>query len=286
MDIAVWRPLTEFCDSRRNSAPFPYGYVDNYLPADSLAELEPRFLDPVDHQSTNVLGKGKKRVAFRSPPLPAVVSEAGPDWVDAVRTLSSPEFLGPTWDCIRSLLAAEALPAGPYQDLVAELLSLSVSDLVVQFEFSSMEEGAYLPPHTDAADKLLSCVLYMPRDVWQPEWGGATEVYVPLGVGTDEKPRPNWGNRIGTRENFRTVDTIDFVPNRMFWFIKTANSWHGVSPVNAPPGIGRRSFNFSLALQPETLARPGLAQLIRRVSEFEEASTRSSTWSRLRSLRR
>lgn len=285
MHTAVWRPLTEFRDSRRSSAPFPYGYVDNYLPADTLVELEARFLDPVGHQNLNVLGKGKKRVVFRSPPLPDVAAEAGPDWVDAVRTLSSPDFLGLTWECIRSILVAEPLPAGPYRDLLAELLSLNVNDLVVQFEFSSLEAGAYLPPHTDAADKLLSCVLYMPQEDWRPDWGGATEVYVPLGAGTDETARPNWGNRIGAREQVRSVDTIDFVRNRMFWFIKTANSWHGVSPVSAPPGVGRRSFNFSVALQPETLARRRLAHLIRSVLEFEEAPTRSSARSRLRSPR-
>lgn len=271
MNTTAWRPFPEFCDSRIPDASFPFGYADDYLPEDLLTILEATFLDPAGHDRLNVLGKGKKRVMFRAPPVPDFVADAGPAWVDAVRTVSSREFMEPTWAAIRDILAAEPLPSGPYQDLVSEQLALAVDDLLVQVEFSSLEAGSYLPPHTDAADKLLSCVFYLPQDDWVAEWGGRTEVYVPLPTTDGEPAGPNWRNRIGTPDEVQTVDSVAFERNRMFWFVKTANSWHGVSPVSAPPGIGRRSFNVSIALRPETLERPRLAELVRTVVAFEEA---------------
>lgn len=276
MNTTAWRSLPQICDSRADDAPFPYGFADDYLPPDVLAELESSFLDPGGHERLDVLGRGKMRVKFRAPPVPDFVSEAGPAWVEAVQTISSRGFLEPTWECVRGILAAEALPTGPYQDLVAEQLSLGVDDLLVQLEFSSLEAGTYLPPHTDATDKVLSCVLYLPQDSWRTEWGGVTEVYAALPEDPGEHARPNWSNRTGTLKKFRLVESVALVENRLFWFIKTANSWHGVSPVSAPPGIGRRSFNFSVAVRPEALERPRMAELVRDVLAYEAAPSRRS----------
>lgn len=256
----AWRPLSE-CAGDQSSGPFPFGYVDDYLPEDLLAELQSTFPDPDRHELVQVLGKGKKRVVFRAPPVPEFVSAAGPEWAEAVTAVCSPHFLEPTWEWVRGRLAATPVHSEAYQELLEQRLALSVDDLIVQMEFSSLEAGAYLPPHTDAADKVLSCVFYLPVEGWDPTWGGVSEVYTPARV-----MGPNWHNRIGEREWFTVLDAVPYTPNRMFWFIKTEKSWHGVSPVTAPPGIGRWSFNVSLAIRPETLKRPGLAGALSKVA--------------------
>jgi hypothetical protein len=42
-----------------------------------------------------------------------------------------------------------------------------------------------------------------------------------------------------------------FVPNRLFFFVKSQNSWHGVSPLLCPPEVTRRSFNFNIEISTE-----------------------------------
>lgn len=254
------------CDVTTIDGPFPYGYIDDYLDPESLSVLTDTFLDPGTHPDLDVLGKGKKRLVFRAPPVPPLVADAGPAWVDAITTLTGRDFMSGTWDWVRAVYEGLDVPE-QYAALVRERCTLEVDDLVLQIEFSSIEAGAHLPPHTDAPDKLISCVLYLPDRPWDPAWGGETVAYRP----TDESRVDNWCSRGSTAEGMRLLGAVPFVPNRMFWFVKTHDSWHGVTPVTAPLGIGRRSFNVSLAIRPEALARPALASLQQQIDIRESA---------------
>jgi hypothetical protein len=254
------------CDVTTIDGPFPFGYIDDYLDPESLSLFTTTFLDPASHADVNVLGKGKRRLMFRAPPVPAIVADAGPAWAEAITHLAGRDFMGGTWDWVRGVYEGLDLPE-PYAALVRERCRLDVDDLVLQMEFSSLETGAHLPPHTDAPDKLISCVLYLPDSPWDAAWGGETVAYRPL----DETRVDNWCSRSTAVDGMRVIGAVPFVPNRMFWFVKTHDSWHGVTPVTAPPGVGRRSFNVSLAIRPEALARPALATLQQDIEARESA---------------
>ena len=85
-------------------------------------------------------------------------------------------------------------------------------------------------PHTDDPNKLITLVVsIMQLGEWKPEWGGGTEICLP-------KNRSLIFNQQNRHLDFDEVDVIKqfpFVPNQCVLFIKTYNSWHQVSPLQA-----------------------------------------------------
>jgi hypothetical protein len=109
-----------------------------------------------------------------------------------------------------------------------------VTELSARFEFSVMDSnGGHILPHTDAPNKLITLVISaLQPDEWNPEWGGGTEMCLP-------KDRSRIFNHVNKYMQFEEVDVIKhfpFVPNQCVLFIKTYNSWHQVSPIQAGPG--------------------------------------------------
>jgi FkbM family methyltransferase len=81
-------------------------------------------------------------------------------------------------------------------------------------------------PHTDAPHRLLSMLVYLPKDASIKHLG--TSVYVPKD--------PNFRCKGGPHhdfENFELVKTAPFLPNTAFCFLKTDNSFHGVAPITS-----------------------------------------------------
>lgn len=80
-------------------------------------------------------------------------------------------------------------------------------------------------PHTDAHHRLVSTLFYCPADDSQRHLG--TSVYVPrgndipLGVSGEHYPR----------DRFVKVSTAPFIPNSMFGFVVSPNSFHGVDTI-------------------------------------------------------
>lgn len=84
-----------------------------------------------------------------------------------------------------------------------------------------------LGPHSDAVTKVVTVLFYLPRDESQSHLG--TSIYIP-------KDR-NWRCPGGPHHSFDAFDrvaTMPFMPNSMFAFVKTDNSFHGVEPVTDP----------------------------------------------------
>lgn len=81
-----------------------------------------------------------------------------------------------------------------------------------------------LGPHTDAKSKVLSFLFYLPPDASMAPLG--TSLYVPKETGFTCEGGPHYGF-----ERFRRVHTMEYVPNTLFAFMKTPNSFHGVEPI-------------------------------------------------------
>lgn len=84
-----------------------------------------------------------------------------------------------------------------------------------------------LGPHTDSSHKVVTLLFYLPRDESQAHLG--TSIYVPK----DGSFRCQ-GSAHYTFDQFDRVATMPFLPNSVFTFLKTDNSFHGVEPVNDP----------------------------------------------------
>lgn len=84
---------------------------------------------------------------------------------------------------------------------------------------------AYLiRPHTDMPSKLVSLLFYLPRDESMRNLG--TSIYRPL----DPAMRCDGTTRHPFKK-FKKVATMEFLPNSMFGFLRTDQSFHGVEQI-------------------------------------------------------
>jgi len=84
-----------------------------------------------------------------------------------------------------------------------------------------------LGPHTDSPHKVITMLFYLPSDISQSHLG--TSIYMP----NDPDFRCQGGPHY-KRENFSLMHTNPFLPNSLFGFFKTDDSFHGVERVIDP----------------------------------------------------
>jgi hypothetical protein len=81
-----------------------------------------------------------------------------------------------------------------------------------------------LGPHTDAPHKVLTFLIYLPKDNSDSNIG--TSIYRPR--------NPDFTCQGGPRYDFDSFDrvkTAPYQPNTLFGFVKTSRSFHGVEPI-------------------------------------------------------
>jgi hypothetical protein len=104
-----------------------------------------------------------------------------------------------------------------------------------------------LGPHTDKPSKVISVLIYLPKDDSQKETG--TSIYMPKDLNLLDKELPH---QHYPHEHFHKVITMPFVPNSAVCFIKTNNSYHGVEKLERGD-TNRWSLQYNLYLTQETL---------------------------------
>jgi hypothetical protein len=93
-------------------------------------------------------------------------------------------------------------------------------DVRIRFELQRDRAGFAIGPHTDAPHKVFTGLFYLPQDHSQKELG--TSIFLP-------KQR-DFANERGQQfpfELFEEHARMPFIPNSMFMFMKTHNSFHG-----------------------------------------------------------
>lgn len=84
-----------------------------------------------------------------------------------------------------------------------------------------------LGPHTDSPSKVLSFLFYLPPDDSMARLG--TSIYTPKEPGRVCPGGPHYPH-----DQFRLMQTMPYLPNTLFAFMKTDDSFHGVEPIDAP----------------------------------------------------
>lgn len=84
-----------------------------------------------------------------------------------------------------------------------------------------------LGPHTDAQRKVITLLFYLPKNESQRHLG--TSIYIPKDPSFSCLGGPHY-----SRDAFELMQTMPFLPNSLFCFLKTYNSFHGVEPVSDP----------------------------------------------------
>lgn len=246
-------------------SPFIYGYIDNFVPEEIYKKLEASFPDPKQSDETEVFKRGKNRIAFVAPPLSDSIPKDSP-WLDFVGQITSSAYMN---DCLKwieqTYVDFVVNNNNLYTKMIMSRFDIDKKELKMQCEFSSLGTGTYLEPHTDAENKFISCIYYLPNSKWQKNWGGETECYKPK----DPKYNSNWDNRHLPVNQMDILFNCEFRPNRLFFFVKAQNSWHGISPLMTPPGLQRRTFNFSIIAPHDVFRKAASSDYQKQISKQE-----------------
>lgn len=196
--------------------PYPHIYVPEVFPADFYAELMRNMPDP-----SAMVPIGQAR------PVKGYKERFVLDPAKAGDVL--PEGQAAFWSDLNALLTAGAFRdalIGKFRPSIAsrfgDTLSCSQETLLVE-DITNYALG----PHTDHPSKVVTVLFYLPRDESQAHLG--TSIYMPKNRQARCPGGPHYGY-----EGFDRVATMPFLPNAMFAFVKTDNSFHGVEPVTDP----------------------------------------------------
>ena len=201
--------------------PYPHILVHDVLPEDFYRELRQHLPPSTAYRSLKAMG----RVGPDYPDTRGVLPLTPPD------VAALPEPYRSFWDN-----TARWLLGGPFGQVMlqkfAPLLAQRFEDpAAVEFKHEVLvvqDRTDYsLGPHTDAPSKVISMLLYLPADASKPHLG--TSMYLPKD--------PSFtcaGDNHYESVGFNRLLTMPYVPNTLFAFIKTPNSFHGVEPIGEP----------------------------------------------------
>jgi hypothetical protein len=121
---------------------------------------------------------------------------------------------------------------------------LGPKPFLLTFEWHYAWQGCSVSPHCDAARKIATHLFYFNSGDWDPSWGGQTLI-----LDGDGRFRTHSAPSF---DQLRVVASSEPCGNNSLFFGRTRHSWHGVRPLNCPPGTMRRLFKVtvnSLSLQ-------------------------------------
>jgi hypothetical protein len=224
--------------------PYPHVYVRDVFPDDFYRELIAHLPPASAFRNLKALGRVSAdypdtRLVF--PVTPDNV-QALPEPLTAFWTWVAQQFL--TGEFMQQMLSHFARPLGE-RWRGAEDLRFHDEALIVR------DSSTYaLEPHTDNLKKVLSFLFYLP----------ANDSMAHLGTSLYASKDPDFVCMTGRHypyDRFHLVTTMPFLPNSLFAFVKTGNSFHGVEPitdtgvcrdlllydikVQNPPELGRRN---------------------------------------------
>lgn len=111
------------------------------------------------------------------------------------------------------------------KNILFNKFNLRIPNIEVDVLYTRDSNSYSLGPHTDRKSKVLTSLIYLPEDESLSQFG--TSIYIPKDPLFTCKGGPHYD-----RENFNLYKTIPFIPNKMFCFLKTDVSFHGVEPIN------------------------------------------------------
>ncbi len=117
------------------------------------------------------------------------------------------------------------------------------------FEFSYMQKGAFLLPHTDQKSKLISLMLYFPSknlenaNIGTTFYKSKSKNFSNQSFNAFQKE-----NNLSLEENFEETITFPFKKKDLFCFIKSDVSWHAVKKLEIPENEVRKSVNLFLKI--------------------------------------
>jgi len=142
--------------------------------------------------------------------------------------------------------------AGPWQDFIAELHGEAYMSflgrmfgpeignrLILTMEWYFAWQGCAVSPHCDARRKLATHIFYFNTDAdWEAGWGGHILI-----LDDERRFKPHSAPSF---DDLQVGAEIDPRGNGSLLFQRTDHSWHGVRPLQPPPGKLRKLFIITI----------------------------------------
>lgn len=244
----------------QKSAPFTLFSIENFLNLESIVELSREF--PLEKHFPKKTSLGKSYMDSRDFEFRDFIA-SHPIWSNLTNMVNKQTFLNHLLDKLRGAPELDFLKNYPSPVLHQDFYSITNKGkeefhdelgMRFSFEFSSMLNGAYLPPHTDSTSKLLSILIYL------PEAGKSLEYYSELSrlrtnffISKNKSTRKSWDSmQLADSElrefysNHNLLYSPEFVLGNIVGFLKSDLSWHSVEAILCSRPLIRNSFNISL----------------------------------------
>jgi hypothetical protein len=142
--------------------------------------------------------------------------------------------LPPPWTDFIAELHGEA-----YQNFLRRMLGPRRFLLTMEWYYAW--SGCSVSPHCDARRKLATHIFYFSTEEdWQPAWGGDILILDDAGRFRAHSA-PDF-------DDLRVAASLTPRGNRSLFFARTEHSWHGVRPLQCPPGVLRKLFIVTVNL--------------------------------------
>ena len=120
-----------------------------------------------------------------------------------------------------------------YQNFLQRMLGPRRYILTLEWYYAW--QGCSVSPHCDARRKLATHIFYFnAEEDWQREWGGDILILEDAGRFRAHSA-PDF-------DDLRVAASLMPRGNRSLFFARTEHSWHGVRPLQCPPGVLRKLF--------------------------------------------
>lgn len=210
--------LYKITNTRIHEHPFPHIYVRDVFPEDYYREMRAQLPPPEAYQDLKAMGR------------------VGPDYSDSRRVLPvTPDKVQALPEPSRSFWAwtARWLMGGDFDQRMLSKFAPYVEQRFGDTRNAKFNDEALivrdsstyvLGVHNDTPRKVLSFRFYLPADDSMAHLG--TSIYTPKDPGF----RCNKGMHYPF-DGFHRVITMPYLPNTLFAFLRTTNSFHGVEPI-------------------------------------------------------
>lgn len=205
--------LTRITPQTLSVEPYQWALISGLFSPSDGAALVKSF--PRDHFKTVNGYDGEKGYQYEARSLIAMGAEVPSHEAD----------LSPAWQQLARELLSPA-----YRRALSRLTELDLADLPVEVNVFHYSRSAWLGPHVDLEDKVMTHVFYF-NEVWKEEDGGCLTI-------------------LQSAEMTPAVRTISPIINNSVVLVRSTNSWHAVSRVSNRCRISRRSMTV-------TFYRPG-----------------------------
>jgi hypothetical protein len=221
-----WRVLEHLIgrvtDAELVTDPFPYLVLDKVFPDDYYAQMlenfpSPEQMRPLSESGRVARGLYEQRHAllFQSDEFERLTDRQTGFWTGLADWMYSDPF-------------ANAFVTKFHHALQPRMSAILKSEGHIRAKGDALlveDHTRYaIGPHTDAPHRLVTFLFYLPEDDSMRDLG--TSIY---------RPRDGeftcWGGPHHPFNKFERTATVEFLPNRLLAFPKTARSFHGVEPI-------------------------------------------------------